>query len=76
MKSVTVTQFMLNKWAEGQPVTIAAAGLLLVPSAEIKKRPSVPVAADAPLCLTCGMMMVPNGSCYKCENCGGTSGCG
>jgi ribonucleoside-diphosphate reductase alpha chain len=30
---------------------------------------------DAPSCPTCGMLMVPNGSCYKCVNCGGTSGC-
>ena len=33
------------------------------------------VASDAPLCAECGGMMTPNGSCYKCENCGGTSGC-
>ena len=32
-------------------------------------------AGDAPLCTTCGSLMVPNGSCYKCGNCGGTSGC-
>ncbi len=30
---------------------------------------------DAPSCPTCGMLMVPNGSCYKCVNCGSTSGC-
>jgi ribonucleoside-diphosphate reductase alpha chain len=30
---------------------------------------------DAPSCTTCGMLMVPNGSCYKCVNCGNTSGC-
>jgi ribonucleoside-diphosphate reductase alpha chain len=27
------------------------------------------------ICATCGMLMTPNGSCYKCENCGATSGC-
>jgi ribonucleoside-diphosphate reductase alpha chain len=30
---------------------------------------------DAPLCTTCGSLMVRNGSCSKCVNCGGTSGC-
>jgi ribonucleoside-diphosphate reductase alpha chain len=33
------------------------------------------VATDAPMCAECGGMMTRNGSCYKCENCGGTSGC-
>jgi ribonucleoside-diphosphate reductase alpha chain len=32
-------------------------------------------AGDAPLCSECGSIMTRNGSCYKCENCGGTSGC-
>jgi ribonucleoside-diphosphate reductase alpha chain len=31
--------------------------------------------SDAPLCSTCGAIMVRNGSCYRCVNCGGTSGC-
>ena len=30
---------------------------------------------DAPTCAECGGLMTRNGSCYKCENCGGTSGC-
>jgi ribonucleoside-diphosphate reductase alpha chain len=30
---------------------------------------------DAPSCSECGMLMTPNGSCYKCANCGSTSGC-
>jgi len=35
-----------------------------------------PVAAsDAPSCSECGGIMTRNGSCYKCGNCGGTSGC-
>jgi ribonucleoside-diphosphate reductase alpha chain len=31
--------------------------------------------ADAPSCAECGSIMVRNGSCYKCLNCGSTSGC-
>jgi len=30
---------------------------------------------DAPTCSDCGAIMVRNGSCYRCMNCGGTSGC-
>jgi ribonucleoside-diphosphate reductase alpha chain len=32
-------------------------------------------AADAPLCMSCGVKMRPAGSCYVCESCGSTSGC-
>ena len=31
--------------------------------------------ADAPSCADCGSIMIRNGSCYKCLNCGSTSGC-
>ncbi len=30
---------------------------------------------DAPSCSDCGAIMVRNGSCYRCMNCGSTSGC-
>jgi ribonucleoside-diphosphate reductase alpha chain len=30
---------------------------------------------DAPVCYECGSLMVRNGACYKCLNCGSTSGC-
>jgi ribonucleoside-diphosphate reductase alpha chain len=30
---------------------------------------------DAPPCSTCGSIMVRSGACYKCSNCGTTSGC-
>ena len=40
-------------------------------------RVPAPVQAppDAPVCPDCGSLMTRNGSCYKCCNCGGTSGC-
>jgi ribonucleoside-diphosphate reductase alpha chain len=31
--------------------------------------------ADAPACHDCGSIMVRSGNCYKCLNCGETSGC-
>ena len=32
--------------------------------------------SDAPTCYNCGSIMIRSGSCYKCANCGETSGCG
>ena len=40
-----------------------------VPAIDVKAK------GEAVVCSECGSLMVPNGSCYKCENCGGTSGC-
>ena len=31
--------------------------------------------SDAPTCSDCGSIMIRNGACYKCHNCGATSGC-
>jgi ribonucleoside-diphosphate reductase alpha chain len=33
------------------------------------------MADDAPACPDCGAIMVRNGACYRCMNCGSTSGC-
>jgi ribonucleoside-diphosphate reductase alpha chain len=41
---------------------------LMVPSVIVNQ-------ADAPSCSDCGSIMIRNGACYKCPNCGGTSGC-
>jgi len=53
-----------------------------VPMVAAAPRPIDPVSTaprdaheGAPTCSECGMLMVPNGACYKCENCGSTSGC-
>jgi ribonucleoside-diphosphate reductase alpha chain len=60
--------------------TIAIPGLgaapnLQYPSESVSEVRLSPGLGDAPYCSECGMPMVPNGSCYKCENCGSTSGC-
>jgi ribonucleoside-diphosphate reductase alpha chain len=50
----------------------APAGAAALASARMDSRP---MFDGAPTCSECGMLMTPNGACYKCENCGGTSGC-
>ena len=30
---------------------------------------------DSPSCATCGAIMTRSGSCYRCNECGSTSGC-
>ena len=67
-----------------------AAGVILrdepqeTPAASAPARPGAAVEQqrvtflyqqDAPSCHECGSIMVRNGSCYKCLNCGSTSGC-
>src|SRR5881275_990369 len=54
------------------PAILSALASLPAPSTAAK-----PTNAHegAPTCSECGMLMVPNGACYKCENCGSTSGC-
>jgi ribonucleoside-diphosphate reductase alpha chain len=50
-------------------------------SAASEKQPAMKGAStwlnqqDAPPCHTCGAIMVRSGACYKCSNCGATSGC-
>ena len=36
---------------------------------------SVPMDADAPMCLECGIKMQRAGACHVCQSCGATSGC-
>jgi ribonucleoside-diphosphate reductase alpha chain len=38
-------------------------------------QPQITFISDSPSCHECGAIMVRNGSCYKCLNCGSTSGC-
>ncbi len=67
------------------PEVIATASVMAAPAmpAATSVKASEPVSSrmpsnaheGAPTCSECGMLMVPNGACYKCENCGSTSGC-
>jgi ribonucleoside-diphosphate reductase alpha chain len=52
----------------------AVASLPSLPASNASSKPSN-AHEGAPTCSECGMLMVPNGACYKCENCGSTSGC-
>jgi ribonucleoside-diphosphate reductase alpha chain len=48
-----------------------------VPAASASKAPlsTIQNQEDAPPCSTCGSIMIRSGACYKCVNCGNTSGC-
>jgi ribonucleoside-diphosphate reductase alpha chain len=45
------------------------------PAIEAEEKRVFAAHADAPPCHECGEIMIRNGSCYACVNCGATSGC-
>jgi ribonucleoside-diphosphate reductase alpha chain len=57
------------------PVGPAAAVPSTSSAPPVQVRPVYLYQQDAPSCHECGAIMVRNGSCYKCVNCGSTSGC-
>ena len=64
---------------EQLPLDVAAAAGASATAAIVSRTTSSFAAMqnqeDAPPCSTCGSIMVRSGSCYKCSNCGTTSGC-
>ncbi|MCZ6678568.1 MAG: vitamin B12-dependent ribonucleotide reductase [Candidatus Poribacteria bacterium] len=42
---------------------------------EAREQRIAAIQSDAPACHECGTIMVRNGTCYRCLNCGATSGC-
>jgi len=60
--------------AEGEGTSQPAA-LGQLSGVEAQERQVFQTQADAPPCPDCGSIMVRNGACYKCLNCGSTSGC-
>jgi ribonucleoside-diphosphate reductase alpha chain len=64
--------------------TAPAAAVVAAPAGQTRKPvAAIPITSagafinqeDAPTCSDCGSLMVRNGACYKCHNCGATSGC-
>jgi ribonucleoside-diphosphate reductase alpha chain len=45
------------------------------PDAHAAQAAAMRAQTDAPPCHYCGSIMIRNGSCYRCANCGSTSGC-
>ncbi len=64
---------------EQLPLDVAAAAgasaTAVIASAKTSSFAAIQNQEDAPPCSTCGSIMVRSGSCYKCANCGTTSGC-
>jgi len=61
-----------NGHANGNGKAGAVSAVVASLSAE---RTAFKIQEDAPSCADCGSIMIRNGSCYKCLNCGSTSGC-
>ncbi|HET9402719.1 MAG TPA: hypothetical protein VFO34_17365, partial [Candidatus Acidoferrales bacterium] len=62
-------------WPSGSLEAAAVSAPSAASSETISPSKAARQADSSRICATCGMLMTPNGSCYKCENCGGTSGC-
>ncbi len=59
--------------ASGGAVSVAAGESQAVP--KTSEFAAFQNQEDAPPCSTCGSLMIRSGSCYRCANCGTTSGC-
>ncbi len=60
---------------EGQPTAASAARRSDEAASAPKPFSTIQNQEDAPPCSTCGSIMIRSGACYKCVNCGNTSGC-
>ena len=82
---ISADYLKLNGGAPAEGTVVAGMTIPAAAPAPIAKPLTTPVMPisnaprdaheGAPTCSECGMLMVPNGACYKCENCGSTSGC-
>ncbi|HEU5059568.1 MAG TPA: vitamin B12-dependent ribonucleotide reductase [Kofleriaceae bacterium] len=59
----------------GVPPVVARPVVSAVPAPVVLDKRGFVSETDAPPCHECGTLMVRNGACHKCPNCGATSGC-
>ncbi|MDO8793766.1 MAG: vitamin B12-dependent ribonucleotide reductase [Vicinamibacterales bacterium] len=57
------------------PAPVASAPARTEASTRSSEFAAIQNQEDAPPCSTCGSIMIRSGACYKCANCGTTSGC-
>jgi len=65
----------LDEAAEQMPLPTSAAAQPAAPTGKPTSYSTIQNQEDAPPCSTCGAIMIRSGACYKCSNCGNTSGC-
>ena len=74
-----MTREQITRIARNTAELIGAGEMVAKVSAAVAARRSsdflIIARTDAPTCPECGSIMIPNGSCHKCVNCGTTSGC-
>jgi ribonucleoside-diphosphate reductase alpha chain len=71
-------KFMKDESPAAAPSDLSSAVLApsrSTPRLEITEKAVFAAQADAPSCAECGSIMIRSGTCYKCQNCGATSGC-
>jgi ribonucleoside-diphosphate reductase alpha chain len=64
-----VTEQSVAARAHGGPTAVPS------PGGEKSNLLTFETSTDAPACHECGSIMVRSGACYRCMNCGATSGC-
>ncbi len=71
-KSITdyIVRWMGFKFSKNKPVVQEAS--TSIPS---NAKSTFQNQSDSPACATCGSIMVRNAACYRCQDCGATSGC-
>jgi ribonucleoside-diphosphate reductase alpha chain len=58
-----------------EPLTLAPTAAAAPTPTSANPHSTIQNQEDAPPCSTCGSIMIRSGACYKCSNCGNTSGC-